>query len=408
MKTLYTEIKNLITMEGAAKKKGRHVGEEDFGLIRDGAFLVSEEGKIEWTGPASSAPTKDVRVVALKAQTVLPAFIECHTHSIFAGQRFQEFEEIIQGVSYQEISKKGGGIRLTMKATREASEEELKSLLQKRVTEFRRQGVSTVEVKTGYGLSLKEELRLLRVIQSLGDPFVMPTFLGPHGSSPEHENLESYLKELMEKALPQVAAEKLAARADIFVEKGFFTKEQAHRYFQAARDLGLRLSVHAEQLSHSGGIQEAVAFQAASVDHCVNASAEDLRQLAASETTAVLLPSADFYLNIGYPPARLMIDQGVRVALSTDFNPGSSPSQSLELCSLLARVMMKMTLPEIFSAWTVGAAHVLGVEERQGSLQPGKQADFSVWDKSWNAFFYDFDKNRPKDLYLLGKRVAFL
>ncbi len=235
----------------------------------------------------------------------------------------------------------------------------------------------------------------------------MSTFLGPHSSSPDFSNLDEYLDDLIRNALPKVKADKLSLRVDIFIESGFFTPDQAHRYFEAAKRLGFQISVHAEQLSWSGGIQKALEFQANSVDHCVNASDEDIQKLSESETTAVLLPSADFYLDIEYPKARRLIDSGARVAISTDFNPGSSPSQSLELCSLLARIKMKMTLPEVFSAWTVGAAHVLGIQKNHGSLEVGKHANFSVWNKPWSSFFYNFEEIHPRDLYLSGKRVAF-
>lgn len=408
-KTLFVGIQELITLKGAAEKEGRRVKEKDLSILNDGAFLV-ENGLLQWVGrrdEASSVVNSEVEQVDLQAQTVLPAFIECHTHSIFGGDRFDEFELRLTGVSYEEISRRGGGIRSTVKNTRESSDEILVKDLKSRVEEFRRQGVSSVEVKTGYGLSTKEELRLLKLVKSINDPRVITTFLGPHSTSPEFNQLDEYLEDLITKALPEVAQRNLASRVDIFIESGFFTPKQAEKYFEAAKRLGFDISVHAEQLSWSGGIQKAVEFGAKSVDHCVNASDEDTNILSESQTTSVLLPSADFYLDIGYPPARKLIDEGVRVALSTDFNPGSSPSQSIELCSLLARLKMKMSLPEVFSAWTVGAAHVLGLEKQQGSLEVNKLADFTVWNKSWRSFFYNFQEIHPRDLYLSGKRVAF-
>ena len=410
VKQLFLDIQQLITLEAAAKKQGRQIREEDLSVISDGAFLVSEEGRILWTGARKEALKNysgpDFKMVSLGAQTVLPAFLECHTHSLFAGERFEEFELRLTGVSYEEISRRGGGIQSTVNATRQASSEELKKLLQKRIQNFRKQGVGVVEVKSGYGLSLKEELRLLEVIRSLKDPLVVPTFLGPHSASPETPNLDEYMEDLIRKGLPEVSKRSLAHRVDIFIEKGFFTLEQAERYFKAATDMGFQVAAHVEQLSRQGGADLARKFKALSVDHCVNLSDEDIQELSNSSTTSVLLPSADLYLNVDYPPARKLIDQGARVALSTDFNPGSSPSQSLELCSLLARLKMKMTLPEIFSAWTVGAAFALGLEKDRGNLEVGKFADFQVWDKPWSSFFYNFEEIHPRDLYLSGKSVA--
>lgn len=410
-KTLFTGIREVLTMAGAMKKGGRKVGPSDLSMIPKAAILVDEMGLIEWIGPEKECSflslSADTLKISLKDQTVVPSFIECHTHSLFAGDRTPEFEMRLLGASYQEISKKGGGIRSTMKATREASDQSLKNSLAQRLENFRRQGVSTVEVKTGYGLSVAEELRQLRLIKDLSDNLISPTFLGPHSSSPEFANLDDYLTSVIDEALPVVAQDHLAQRVDIFIEAGFFTPDQAERYFRKAQSLNLEISVHAEQLTWSGGIQKALQFGAKSVDHCVNVNENDIAKLASSETTAVLLPSADLYMEIPYPPARRLIDQGVRVALSTDFNPGSSPSQSIELCSLLARVQMKMSLPEIFSAWTVAPAHVLSIESKQGSLEKGKRADFSVWNKSWSSFFYDFSEIHPQEVYLLGKRVAF-
>lgn len=406
--TLFVGIRELLTLSGAHLKAGRHIQEEDLSLIPDGAIHV-RDGVVQWVGRRQDwqQGSNKIGQVDLQAQTVLPAFLECHTHSLFGGNRHEEFELRQRGVSYSEISQRGGGILSTVRHSRAESDSSLIESLKARVKNFRLQGVSTIEVKTGYGLSVEQELRHLRLIQSLQDERVIPTFLGPHAPSPEHDNLDSYLDDVMRSALPIVSKEKLARRADIFIESGFFSPQQARRYFEALQKHGLEISVHAEQLSWSGGIEVALDHQAKSVDHCVNMNDQDLVRLSQSDTTVVLLPSADFYLDISYPPARALIEKGGRVALSTDFNPGSSPSQSLELCSLLARIKMKMTLPEIFSAWTVGPSYVLGLENEQGSLDVGKQANFSVWNKPWSAFFYNFEEIQPQDLYLDGKRVAF-
>lgn len=411
-KTLFMGIETLLTLKGAAQKSGRNLLESDLSPIKDAAIL-SLDGKIEWIGTAVEAESlgymkaPEVQKISLNAKTVLPSFLECHTHSIFAGDRTEEFEQRLQGMSYQEISKQGGGILSTVHSTRQASDQELLRLLRQRIQAFRAQGVSVVEVKTGYGLNVEQEIRLLRIINSLNDDLVVSTFLGAHSISPEQKDMKLYVQDLCQKALPQIQKEKLSERVDIFIESGFYTPDLAKSYFECAKALGFQITAHVEQLSHSGGLHQALQFQALSVDHCVQANASDIENLSKSDTTAVLLPSSDFYMNIPYPPARKMMDGGVRVALSTDFNPGSSPSQSVELVSVLARLQMKMKLHEVLVAWTVGAAHALGLSSEHGSLVKGHRCNFSVLDQPWTSMFYDLSGTKIKEMILNGKRVAF-
>ncbi|MEO0337551.1 MAG: imidazolonepropionase, partial [Pseudomonadota bacterium] len=317
----------------------------------------------------------DFKPVSLQGLTVVPAFTECHTHLVFAGDRSNEFEMRNQGASYQEIAKKGGGILSTVKATREMSDEELLRLAQQRVDRFVSQGVTTVEVKSGYGLSHDEEIKMLRVAKSLNGPKIVTTFLGAHAIPPGRQK-DQYLEELVEKTLPAVAEQELADRVDIFIEKGFFSVADGERYLKAAKQLGFALTAHVEQLSHLGGAKLAAGFGAQCVDHVVEITDEDIRMLAQDEApVCVLLPAADFYLKMAYPKARRLIDEGAVVALATDFNPGSSPTQSVNFVGVLARLNMNMSLSEVLCSYIYGAAKALGLQSERGSLSAGKVCD---------------------------------
>jgi imidazolonepropionase len=409
---IFTGISQLVSMGGAAKRQGRRIRESDLGLMSDAA-LVSLDGKIKWVGPKAelsprliqecggSLPTEETDLGGL---CVMPGLVECHTHLVFAGDRSQEFEWRIQGQTYQEIAAKGGGIRHTVDSTRKASEEELLSLAQIRADRFVRQGVTTLEIKSGYGLDLLTELRLLRVAKAVIGPHVVTTYLGPHSRAPETPDFDQYIEVICREMLPRLPG--LADRVDIYIENGFFTPAQAERYLGASKDLGLQVTAHVEQLSDSGGAEACLQFQPQSLDHLVYASDDLIRKLGQSETTAVLLPVSDLYLRMQYPRARAMIDQGVRVALSTDFNPGTSPTQDLSLVGVLARLQMQMTLPEVISALTIGSAHALNLQNECGSLEPGKWSDFVVLDGSWRELFYSVGHHPVKQVYRGGTLLA--
>jgi imidazolonepropionase len=404
---VFKNIGELLSLSGVARKDGRHVVEADLSEIRDAALVCDGRGRVEWVGELAQLPAryKEARTVSLGGRTVVPGFVECHTHLIFAGDRTQEFEWRQQGQTYQEISAKGGGILSTVRATRQASGAQLFSLAQARANEFVRQGVTTLEVKSGYGLDEETELRSLQVAASLKGPHVVRTYLGAHSRSPDFPDLASYLDRVIDQILPRVAHERLAERVDIYIEKGFYDLQQAQRYFAAARDLGLAITAHVEQLSDSRGTELALQFAPQSVDHVVYLSESAMKAVAASTTTAVLLPSSDFYLKMRYPPARQLIESGARVALSTDFNPGTSPTQDLSLVGVLGRLEMKMSLAEVFSALTYGAACALGRGHDIGSLEIGKQCDFAVLDCSWRNLFYAVGKHPVHDTYVGGNSL---
>ena len=412
MATLIRGIGQLLTLEGAWKKSGRHINEEDLGCINKSALLM-DQGVILWTGLESKLKSglkilsesqrKNIREINIQGQTVLPGWIECHTHSIFAGNRWSEFERRCQGDSYQEIAKRGGGILSTMNATRAISKKELLLLSQKRIQEFLNQGVTTVEVKSGYALDLKNEIKQLEVARLLKGPKIIATFLGAHAKPPEFQTNEDYLQFLSEKVLPEIKKKNLAERVDIFIEANFFEGSAAENYLQLAKKLGFSIVIHADQLSLSGGTQLAVELEAKSADHVIQIGESEIESLAKSETTAVLLPMADLYMKCPYPPARKLIDKGARVALATDFNPGSCPSQDLQLVGLLARLNMQMSLPEIISAWTVGPAHALGLQNT-GTLQKGFRADLQIIDIDWQGLFYKAGSNPTTQVYVQGRK----
>lgn len=409
MGLILKNISTLLTLAGAAAKDGRRVQSEDLGISLKQA-VVSLNGRIDWVGPSQKIPKqyaqkKNLKEFDMKGQTVLPGFVEAHTHLIFAGDRAAEFEMRNQGVSYQEIAARGGGILSTMKQTRTSSVADLVKSGQKRLDHFTRQGVTTVEVKSGYALNHKDELKVLKAIQELQGARTVSTFLGAHSLPPEFKTYEDYLDFLRLEVLPVVKKKKLAGRVDIFIEKGFFPPEAGKKYLLAAKELGFDVLVHADQLSLSGGSQVAVEVGALSADHLLQVSDKEIQSLAKSSVTCVLLPAADLYMKTPYPPARKLIEAGARVALATDFNPGSSPTQDLNLVGLLARLEMKMSLPEVISAYTVGAAAALALSHEVGSIELGKSADFVSTQQDWQTLFYSVGQPAADQVFLRGKRV---
>lgn len=381
-------------MDGVVKKSGRRVQESDLGIRKNQAMIV-EGGKIQWIGSNKKIPkklgersTNKARSFDLNSKTVLPGFVECHTHSVFAGDRSAEFEMRNLGVPYQEIAAKGGGILHSMRKTRQAPEAELTRLTQSRVDQFTKQGVTTLEIKSGYALNLKDELKSLRVAAAMRGPRIVPTFLGAHAKPPEFLDTKEYLDFLQFKVLPKLKKSNLSERVDIFIEKGFFPVDEARQFLQSALEQGFDVTIHADQLSLCGGTDLAVEIGALSADHVIQLGDSQISKLAKSETVAVLLPMADLYMKCAYPPARKLIDAGACVAIATDFNPGTCPSQDLALTGLLARLEMKMSLPEVIAAYTWNAAKALKLETQVGFLATGTGADFISIESDWNQLFY--------------------
>lgn len=418
---VFRGFSRLYTLAEAARKQGRRIVAEDLSVI-ESAALVEHQGRIVWVGPEKRLPKKwatggkGIEEIHLGARVGIPALVESHTHLIYAGNRAAEFERRNQGESYQSIARSGGGILSTMSHTRKAKPSDLRKLAQERVERFLRQGVTTIEAKSGYALEVEEEFKMLRVAKELKRARVVPTFLGAHAIPPEFASAEPYIDHLIQEALPRLKSEGLATRVDIFVENGYFPAELAKRYLKAALDEGLDVAVHADQLTHSGGafvatelassLRRRSVAQVRSAEHLLCIDEKDIDRLAASDVTCVLLPSADLYMNSPYPPARALIDKGARVALATDFNPGSAPSQDVALVGILARVQMKMSLPEVLAAYTVGGAFALGLETRLGSLEAGKLCDFVVLSGGLEEVFLEVGRMPIKNVYREGVRLV--
>ena len=388
----YIHASEILTGQGIRKKKGRCVQEEDMGRIQDGALVYSLKkshgidvpDRILWVGATEDLPRKwkKVQTVDLKGKRgITPGLVDCHTHLIFDGNRAEEFAKRCAGVSYQEIAAQGGGIQATVRATRLASESRLLKLASERVKEMIRHGVRSIEVKSGYGLSLESELKLLRVIPKLQKKFpqltFVSTFLGAH-DFPKDQSREDYLKILISEMLPKIAAEGLAQSCDVFIDEGYYTREEGQFILSQAQRLGLKVRVHADELSDTGSAELAAQLKALSADHLLKISDSGIQALARSETVAVLLPGTAFYLKAEYAPARKLIEAGAQVALATDYNPGTCVCLSLPLMMTLAALYLKMSRAEIFAAVTYNAAQALDLHDRKGTLAEGLDADFWV------------------------------
>ena len=398
MITVFKNIDELLTLEGVSKKQGRGILENDLSILKNAA-IVTNKNKISWIGESKKIPKqyKKAKEINLKGKTVLPGFIDCHTHLVHAGNRGHEFEMKFQGKSYQEIAESGGGIVHTVEKTRAISEKELLEISEERALNFLKQGVTTVEMKSGYGLNFKTEEKILKVINKIKNVRAVPTYLGPHAKPKEAESLGKYLESVIND-LSKI--KKLSKRADIFIEKNYFDIAQGKEYFKKAKELGFDIIAHTNQMNPSEGAQLAVQMGALSCDHLNYLSGEDISKLSRSHTTCVLIPTADYYLNTQYPPARKLIESGARVALSTDFNPGSSPTQDIQFVGLLARKEMKMTLSEVIASFTVNPSYALGLEKEIGSLEVGKRADFVALNSSWKDLFYQVGFNSVHQVYI--------
>ncbi|MFL1542063.1 MULTISPECIES: imidazolonepropionase [Pseudomonas] len=376
-----------------------------YSIIEDAA-MVTAGSLIEWIGPRSQAPAADyAQVHDLQGAWVTPGLIDCHTHTVFGGNRSGEFEQRLEGVSYAEIAAKGGGIASTVRATRAATEDELFTSAHKRLRSLLRDGVTTVEIKSGYGLDLASERKLLRVIRRLGEALpvsVRATCLAAHALPPEYKDrADDYIDHICTEMLPALAAEGLVDAVDAFCEYLAFSPEQVERVFKVAQQLGLPVKLHAEQLSSLHGSSLAARYHALSADHLEFMTEEDAIAMAASGTVAVLLPGAFYFLReTQLPPMEALRKHGVKIAIASDLNPGTSPALSVRLMLNMACTLFRMTPEEALAGATQHAATALGMGETHGSLEVGKVADFVAW-----------QIDRPADLaYWLGgeldKRVV--
>ncbi|MFN8164844.1 MAG: imidazolonepropionase [Bacteroidia bacterium] len=386
--------------------------------IKTGTAIFIKDGLINQLFEDSEQSINTIRqqhpgVILLDARggSAFPAWVDAHTHIVYDGNRDGEFVDRIKGLSYEEIFSRGGGILNSAAKLRQANEESLFEQAMHRLKEIITLGTGAVEIKSGYGLSVESELKMLRVIQKLkaNSPLtIKATFLGAHAFPAEFKNDKAgYLKVLITDLIPEIGRQKLAEYCDIFVEQNYFTYDDACRLFEAAVKAGLRPKVHAEQLSHSGGIKAGVKYNAVSVDHLEFASAEDIQLLAGSDTVPVLLPGAQLFLGLQNPPARKMIEAGLPVALSSDFNPGSCPSGNMNQMVSLACILYKMTPEEAIIAATTNSAAAIELSHSHGSICEGKAANIFITEKIPSAAFlpYSFGSNLIEKVILNGVLV---
>jgi len=362
--------------------------ESPYGAVENGALAVIGD-KIAWVGKEKDLPTsfkrQPNRFIDGNGAWITPGLVDCHTHLVYAGNRFQEFELRLKGASYEAIARSGGGILSTVLATRNADEETLFRESARRLKSMILQGVTTVEIKSGYGLDLETELKILRVARLLGERFpvtVVPTFLGAHALPPEFKGRpEAYIDRVCDEMIPEVARTGLAVSVDAFCDTIGFTLGQTERIFQAAGRHGLSIHLHAEQLSNRNGAALAARYGALSADHLEYLSEDGTAALSGSRTVAVLLPGAFYFIREKQPPpVDFLRRYGVPMAVATDCNPGSSPTTSLPLMLNMACTLFRLTPDEALAGATLHAARALGLESRKGTLEAGKDADFVLWD----------------------------
>jgi imidazolonepropionase len=406
---LIKNAQELLTLSPSVKD------ESGLGMIRNGTAAVKET-KIYWIGRTEEFPkelslSKRGQEIDATGKVVMPGLIDSHTHLVFAGSRENEFEQRIQGLSYLEIAERGGGILSTVEATRKASFDELFSLGKKKLDRMLSKGATTVEAKSGYGLSLDCEIKILKVMKALqkSHPLdIVPTFLGAHTVPKEfRSNRAHYIDLLTKEMIPMVAQERLAEFCDVFCEEKAFTLGESRKILETGKRYGLKPKIHADQLSPGSGAELAAEVGAFSADHLEYVSQEGIKKMAEKGVTAVLLPGASFFLSVKkHPPAREMIEQGVAVSLATDSNPGSSMTDSLPLMMTMGCTMYKMVPKEVIQATTTHAARSMGREKEIGSLESGKQADLLVLDiPNYRYLPYHFGVDHTEYVVKNGKIV---
>ena len=381
----------------------------------ENACLAVKGNTVEWTGPMTSlaAPPESLagKVIDCSGKWILPGFVDCHTHMIWAGSRAKEFQMRLAGKTYEEISRQGGGIFSTVRAVREASEDRLFNLAKDRLTRFLHQGVTCVEIKSGYGLDPENELKMLAVAGRLGRNFpvhVEPTFLGAHALPPEFsERSDDYVDLVINEMLPRVKSQGIATAVDVFCETIAFSRDQTERVFRAAADLGFRVKLHAEQLSDSDGSALAAGFNALSCDHLEYLSPKGAEAMANHGVTAVLLPGAFYFLKeTRVPPMALFRKMGIPMALSTDINPGTSPVFGMTPVLNMGCLLFGMTCEEALAGVTINGAKALGLDHKKGSLEPGKDADLVVWDIDSPADLCYFVGRNPVETVMISGEIV--
>lgn len=379
----------------------------------ENAFLLIKNGLIEDYGAMQQLPYEpEQNTIDAKQATILPCWCDSHTHLVFAASREEEFVDKIKGLSYAEIAAKGGGILNSANKVQQASEETLYDLASSRLQQLIKLGTGAIEIKSGYGLTLEAELKMLRVIKQLKQDFSIPvkaTFLGAHALPHTYkQDRKSYIDLVIKEMLPAIAKDNLADYIDVFCEQGFFTKEETIRICKAGADYGLKAKIHANQLSLSGGVQAGVTVGAISVDHLETMDEESINSLANSNTIGTLLPSAAFFLRMPFQPARQLIDSGCAIALASDFNPGSSPSGNMNLVVAMSCIQMKMLPEEAINAATINGAYAMEVADVCGSITKGKKANLIFMNGLPSLAYipYAFGSNLISKVMIDGKFIG--
>ncbi|HXG01761.1 MAG TPA: imidazolonepropionase [Bacteroidota bacterium] len=400
MNLLITNIAQLVTVaaHGARVKTGPAM--RDVGIVTDAAVLC-ENGIITWVGRMSDWDRRlpeHISEIDAAGKVVLPGFVDSHTHMMFAGDRAHEFALRSQGATYQQIAEAGGGILSTIRHVRAASKKDLKKNTRRYLSAMMQHGTTTVEIKSGYGLDVDSEIKMLEAINELKDEeviTVVPTFIGAHAYPPEFkENKRAYVDLVVERMIPYVGRKQLATFCDVFCEKGYFEPAESERILREARTWGMKLKVHADELTPLGGAELAARLGAVSADHLEHVSDAGIAALRDAGVVATLLPGVSFFLNHGYAPARKLIDAGVAVAIASDFNPGSCMSFSMPMMMTIACTQMRMTPEEALVACTLNAAAALDMSDSLGSIEVGKKADLLIADvPDYRFLAYHFGVN---------------
>ncbi|MCA0931127.1 imidazolonepropionase [Lutimonas saemankumensis] len=411
MKTLFFNIKELVQIRDSSTLKVQGEEMKKLPTIKN-AFLVVEDEKITDFGSMSDLQNFNAdQVIDSRGQMILPAWCDSHTHIVYAGNRESEFVDRINGLSYEEIASKGGGILNSAKKLEESSEQELFEQASQRIKEVMRLGTGAIEIKSGYGLSLESELKMLKVIKMLKDTFAMDikaTFLGAHAFPNQFkENKNAYVDLICDQMIPEVASQNLADFIDVFCEVGYFDVVQTEKILKAGKAYNMIPKIHVNQFNSIGGIEVGVKCKALSVDHLEVMNEDDFEILKGSEVMPVALPSCSYFLSIPYTPARKIIDEGLPLALATDFNPGSTPSGNMNFVVSTACIKMKITPEEAINAATINGAYAMGLSNSSGSITKGKDANLIIYKDipSLNFIPYAFGSNLIDKVMIKGSFI---
>lgn len=406
-------IKNIKTLVGILPQGVLRLCGNEMNTLNtlDNAYLMLEDGLIKEFGKMEQCPDYSGETIDASGKMVFPSFCDSHTHIVFAGSREGEFLDKINGLSYEEIAKRGGGILNSARLLHETSEDELYRQALRRLKMVIGFGTGAIEIKSGYGLSTEDELKMLRVIKRLSQATpatVKATFLGAHAFPQEYKNgrEDEYIDLLCNEMLPKVAEQQLAEYVDVFCDKGFFTVEQTARILETAQKYGIRGKIHANELDFSGGVQVGVRYNALSVDHLESSGEKEIEALKGSETMPTGLPGCSFFLNLPYAPLKQMINSGLSVALATDFNPGSTPSGNMKMVLSLACIKMRLTPAQAINAATINGAYALGISDTHGSITAGKAANLFITTEIPSIAYIPYSYTEPMvDTVILNGKI---